>query len=147
MFKKLSDRLKALIQATDLVANVYDFEASDLSGTPIATITPSGNESSYDTTIHNRRRYGFMVRLFVERGSGNANEKNAEDAMKELCDKMLNVFDANHQLPDLVSQDGYTFLFMHATPSRWGYAGRENNYRVAEINLIVDFQVDVETVS
>lgn len=147
MFKKISDRIKALIEATNLVANVYDYEASDLSGTPIATITPSGNESSYDTTIHNRRRYGFMVRLFVERGSGNNAEKQAEDAMKELCDKMLNVFDANHQLPDLVSQDGYTFLFMRATPSRWGYAGRENNYRVAEINLIIEFHVDVETIS
>ena len=146
MFKKLSDRLKALMEATTLFANVYDFEASDLAGTPVCTITPSGNVSNYDTTTENRRRYAFMVRLYVERKSGNDNEKESEEAMKELCDAVVDTLDANHQLPGLVSQTGYTFLFMRASPSRWGYAGRENNYRVAEIEMLIDFHIDVNEV-
>lgn len=146
MFKKISDKLKELMEATTLFSNVYDFEASDLSGTPTCTITPSGNVSNYDTTTENRRRYAFVVRLYAERKSGNDNERESEEAMKELCDAVINTLDANHQLPGLVSQTGYTFLFMRASPSRWGYAGRENNYRVAEIEMLVDFHIDVNEV-
>lgn len=146
MFKKISDKLKSLLEETNLLQNIYDYEASDISGTPCATITPSGNQSNYDTTTENRRRYAFMVRLYVSRPTGNNAEKQSEEALKELCDAVLNKFDAAHQLPNLVDQDGYTFLFMRATPSRWGYVGREDNFRVAEIELIVEFHVDVNVI-
>ena len=63
MWDKLTEKLKSILEANNLIQNVYSFEASDISGTPVATITPSANESDYTTTTENTRVYAYMLRL------------------------------------------------------------------------------------
>lgn len=145
MFGKVITKLQVLLEATGLFQVVYPYEREDPTGTPFATITPSTNESGYETTSDNRRVYAFLVRLFVER-KGQSNADACETTTRALVDSVLNTFDANHQLHGLETQAGYTFLFMEAAPSKWGYVGRENEYRVAEIDVRVHFSVDVNLI-
>lgn len=147
MLEKLSTYFKTLLKANTLVQEVFDYEASNITGSPSVTITPSGNANDYHSTTENHRRYAFMIRLYVRRGSTEQNEETTERAIRELVDTVLDDLDKNHQLLGLQTQTGYTFLFMRAAPSQWGYAGRELEMRVAEIALTVDFHVDVTAIS
>lgn len=147
MWDKTSKALKDILDANSLLDNVYNYEASQLDGSPVATLTPSANENDYVTTVENRRVYAFLVRLYVRRDSGKDNEYNTEAAMRELVDDVLDDFDKNHRLSAIESKTGYTYLFMEAAPSTWGYVGRDNEYRVAEINLRIHFDVDVTAIA
>lgn len=146
MFDKISTALKTLLSQNTDIQSVYDFEVSNLEGFPALTIVPSANASSYNSTTENRRAYGFVIRLYVERLSGTNNERTCENTMRGLVDSLLDALDSNYNL-DIATETGYTFLFMRAAPSRWGYAGRENNLRVAEINVELEFDVDVNLIS
>ena len=147
MWDLLSVAIKTILEANDLISNTYTYEASDISGTPIATLTPSANESDYATTVENTRVYAFMLRLYVDRKSGEDNEAVAEEAMRELVDSVLDDLDKNHRLNALGTKAGHTFLFLEAAPSLWGYAGRENEYRVAEIIVRSHVCIDVNVIS
>lgn len=147
MLENLSAKFKSIMEANTLIQEVFDYEASNISGSPCVTITPSGNANDYHSTTENHRRYAFVIRIYIRRGSTADNEKTTEKAMRELVDTVLDDLDKNHQLLGLDTQTGYTYLFMRAAPSQWGYAGRELEMRVAEINLTVDFHVDVTAIS
>lgn len=147
MFDKISKKLISILIANAKIQSVYNFEASNFEGSPCATLVPSSNESEYHSTTENERVYGFTLRLYGIRKSGNSEELSAEAAMRELVDTVINNLDSNHRLPGLETQAGYTYLWMEAAPSRWGYAGAENNYRVAEISVAVHFSVDVTVVT
>ncbi len=147
MFDKLSTALIEKLQSLTKIQSFYNYEASNIEGTPALTLIPSGNESDYSSTTENIRVYGFVLRLYVDRKSGNTEEQTTEKAMRDLVDDVLNRLDANHQLNNIPQTTGYTFLFMEAAPSRWGYAGRETIQRVAEINIRIHFHVDVTLIS
>lgn len=145
MIQKLVTKLKAILDANTLLQVVYPYEREDSSGTPFASITPSGNENAYQTTTENERVYAFLIRLFVER-KGQTTVEDCETTMRELVDSVLNDLDSNHRMSGLQTQTGYTFLFLDAAPSAWGYVGRENEYRVAEITVRIHFSVDINLV-
>lgn len=148
MFDKLSTFFVDLLNANDLIQSVTDYETSDVEGTPSATVVPSANANVYNSTTENRRTYAFMIRLYYLRGSNRDSERDTEAAMRELVDTVLDDLDKNYNMDALdKTQTGYTFLFMHAAPSQWGYAGKENNYRIAEINIVAEFDIDVTLIS
>lgn len=145
MFRILSQKLKSLLDGISLFQTTYNHEKEDPTGTPFASITPSANENDYQTTTQNHRTYGFLVRLYVQR-KGETTVEDAEAAMRDLVDATLDELDSNWNLPNLTTKTGYTFLFMEAAPSRWGYVGAENEYRVAEINVRIHFSVDINLI-
>lgn len=147
MWEKLVQKFKDILEDNTLLTNVYDFEPSDLEGTPIATIVPSGNDSDYATTTENERIYAFTIRLYAKRLSGEENERNSELAMRELVDSVLDDLDKNHRLTGLSLNTGYCYLYLEATPSSWIYIIGENGYRIAELSLRVHFDVDVTLIS
>lgn len=147
MFDKISTALFNLIKSNAKVQSAYEFEASNLEGFPALTLTPSGNENDYSTTTENRRVYSFVVRLYVQRGSTGTDESQSENTMRELVDTVLDTIDKNHSAISIDSQTGYTFLFMQATPSQWGYAGRENEMRVAEVKISLQFDIDTTLIT
>jgi len=131
--------------ANTLLQNVYVFETIEAEGEPFASITPSANESEYDTTTENTRVYAFTIRLFKERG-GETDQEDAEAAMRELVDSVLDDMDKNWDLSGLPTPAGYTYLFMEAAPAAWGYVEREVGLRLAEINLRVHFHIDTNNI-
>ena len=145
MFENIISKIKSILVANTLIQNVYDFEKADSIGTPFATVTPSANESDYHSTTENARTYAFNIRLFVER-TGKTTPETADTAMRALCDSVLDDLDKNYTLTGTTTKTGYTLLFMRATPSQWGYAGREMEYRVAEIKVQVVVIVDVNAI-
>lgn len=147
MFDQTSTALLNILEANSLIGNAYNFEAAEFDGDPSVTLTPSANENAYDTTTENRRVYAFNLRIYKVRATGEDAESKTEAAMRELVDSVLDDLDKNHRLPALEQKTGYTYLLMSAAPSQWGYAGRENMYRVAEIIVRVHFDVDVNLIS
>lgn len=147
MFDKISTALIEKLQGLTKIQSFYNYEASNLEGYPALTLTPSGNESEYSSTTENNRTYAFVVRLYVDRPAGNTSENTTETTLRQLVDDVLNRLDFNHQLDNISLDTGYTFLFMEAAPSRWGYAGRETIQRVAEINIRIHFHVDTTLIS
>lgn len=147
----LISKLKDLLVNSNKFVNVYTYEPGNLEGSPVATITPSGNEGDYQTTTENRRVYGFVARIYIQRGSGDSGTDKAEEAMRDLFDTILDTFDKNHQLSSLNRSTevstGYTFLFLEAAPGVWGYVGRDQEYRVAEINIKVHTYIDTNLIN
>lgn len=93
---------------------------------PIVTVVASNNESDYASTTENRRTYGFMVRVYLERA--NRGEQKAEDDLAEIIDALIDAFDQDITL-------GGEALMVEATPSSWGYVSGVKEYRVAEIAI------------
>jgi hypothetical protein len=149
MNSKTKTKLQTLLETCNLLQVVYPYEREDATGTPFATITRSAKENDYQTTSENHRVYSYLIRLFVERkgkAGGVSNPNDCEAAMDALEDAVIDILDKNHRLSGLVMNTGYTYLFMEAVPSVWGYVGRENEYRVAELTIRVHFSVDVNLI-
>lgn len=145
MFDKISKALMALFESNVGIETRYPYEATEIKGFPALTLTPSANENEYSTTTENRRVYAFVLRLYVERSS--SEPEVAEQTMRQLVDSVLDTIDRNYTLSGLQTQTGYTFLLMNAAPSVWGYAGRENDMRVAEIKIQLHFDIDTTQIT
>ena len=144
MWAELKAKLKSILEANDLIQEVFDWEVGEFTGDPACTLTPSANESDYETTTENRRVYAFMIRLFVDRGS--RKDQDAEQVMIGLVDSVIDDFDKDYTLSGITQPTGYTMLFVEALPASWGYVGRENAYRVAEITVRCHIDVDVNLI-
>lgn len=148
MFNKISTALFNLLKPLSKIQSFYNYEASNIDGTPALTLTPSANDSEYSTTTENKRVYAFVIRLYTVRGSGSDAESTCENTMRDMVDSVLDALDKNYYAlgSSIASQTGYTFLSMSAAPSQWGYSGRENEMRVAEIKVKLNFYVDVTAI-
>lgn len=140
------------MNANTMLQEVYDHEATEFGGDPVASIIPSSNESDYRTTSENRRSYAFSVRLWVKRGDPRSDAK-VDQIMRELCDSVLDDFDRYYTFgtgspgATLVQPTGYTIIRLHALPSTWGYVEREALYRIADVTVRVEVDVDVTQIS
>ena len=112
MFDKISTALLSLFSANTRIQSKYNFEASNLEGFPALTLTPSGDDNNYSTTTENRRVYAFMVRLYVERGSGLDAERTCEATMRDLVDTILDTVDKNHSAIS-ISTPGFLVRFVN----------------------------------
>lgn len=152
MWQNLKSKIKAILAANTLLQEVYDYEVEEFGGDPAATIVASENESDYRTTIHNRRIYSFKINLWVKRGEQRGDQE-VEAVMTDLVDSVLDDFDKYYTLGSgspgaaLVLPTGYTMVRVEAMPSRWAYAQRETFYRVAELIIRCEVDVDVTLIS
>lgn len=145
MFKTLKDKIVSILQANTLLQEVWNYEVEKFSGDPACTVTPSANEGEYETTEENVRIYAFNIRLFVNRTL--RTKKKADEVLVELVDSIIDDFDKNYTLTGITPPTGYTFINTFVLPSRWGYAGREDEYRVAELILKCRVSVDLTAIS
>lgn len=146
MWEEMNKQLRDILIDNSLIEEVYTFETDNYKGEPFATLTPSANEAHFDTTTENRRIYAFIIRLFKERG-GASTPADAEAAMRELVDSVLDDLDKNWNLTGVDVPTGYDFLFIEAAPSAWGYVPRETELREAEIIVRCHFEVNTQLIS
>ena len=146
MFEELKYQLKVILQANNLIQEVYDWEVEQMRGYPVAIVVPSANDSDYRTTTENMRVYAFSVILLYDRGQVKK-AQDAEKAMTQLVDSVLDDFDKNWNLSGVNNPTGMTFLFLEAVPSSWGYMERESSLRIAQINLRCHVNVDVNLIN
>lgn len=146
MWTILLDKLASLLEANVLIKETHKWEVEEFKGDPACTITPSDNESEYNTTEENVRIYAFNVRLYVNRTivpAGKDPKSDADRKLRNLVDSVLDDFDKDYILTGIVNPTGYTFINLFALPSVWGYAGREDNFRVSEIIIRCRVSVDL----
>jgi len=150
MWQTLIDKLVSILEANTLIGEVFSFEVEEFKNDPTCTVTPSENSSDYNTTEENVRIYAFNVRLFVNRTvlvSGKDTKYEADRKMRNLVDSVMDDFDKQYYLSGIVNPTGYTFINLFATPSMWGYAGRESEFRFCEIKLQCRVSVDLNAIS
>lgn len=145
MFETLISKIVDILEANTLVQEVFNYEVEKFEGDPAVTVTPSANESDYNTTEENVRIYAFTVRVFVDRTVRAKVE--ADRIMRSIVSSILDDFDKDYTLSGMTSPTGYTFINVFAVPSTWGYINRESEYRVAEINLRCRVSVDIGAIS
>lgn len=152
MWENLKNKITAFLTANSLIQQVYSYEAEEFSGEPAATIVASANEADYRTSNYNRRSYAFKVQIWVKRGEPRTPDE-AEYVTQEVVDSVMDDFDKYYTLgvgspgAALVLPSGYTVVRVQALPVQWGYAQRETLYRVAEILVRVEVDVDVNLIS
>jgi len=147
MWENLIAKIKSILVANDEIQEVYDYEEIKFEGQPSAVVVPSDNSGDYSSNIDNERVYGIKVYLFVARGENYYKDKKCDEVMRNLVDTVMDDFDKAWQLTGLELNTGYSMLFMEAVPSSWGYADREMAYRMAEIDLKIHLNVDVNQIS
>lgn len=148
MFGTLLEKIVSLVTATDNFQEVYNYEIQKFNGDPVAVVVPSGNEGDYSTTNLNERIYSFSIKVFVSRTArGTSSETEADRILRGLVDSLIDTFDKNYYFQDLTVPTGYCMINVFAVPSQWGYAGAEDEYRVAEIIIRCRVNVDVTLIS
>lgn len=147
MIIQLTKKLKSVLESVGKFENVYMFEPSNFSGSPVATLVPASNENVYSTTTENERIYAFEVRMYINRGTNDTQNALADEAMRDLYDETLDELDKNYLLPGLETKPGYTFINMQAVPGSWGYAGLAQESRFAVINISCRVYVDVTVIT
>jgi len=150
MWSVLLEKLVSILDANVLIQETFNYEVEEFKGDPSCVVVPSNNESDYNTMEENIRIYAFSVRLYVNRTIKPAGEDPKADSdriLRNLVDSVLDDFDSDYTLTGMTVPTGYTFINLFALPSLWGYAGREDEYRVAEINIRCRASVDVNAIS
>lgn len=140
MITILINKITDILKANDLIQEVYAYEVEEFKGDPVAVVVPSGNESDYSTLSSNKRIYSFSVKLYLTRTS--RPKEQADAALRDLVSSVLDAFDRDYTFAGLVTPQGYTMINVAALPSAWGYSGREDEFRVAEI--VIKCRVDVD---
>lgn len=147
MFNTLIDKIVEILEANTLIQEVWNYEVEKFVGDPAVTVTPSANESDYDTTEENVRVYAFTLRVFVNRTADIREKGEADEVMRGAVSSILDDFDKNYTLTGISPPTGYTFINVFAVPSVWGYVNRESEYRVCEILLKCRVSVDLNQIS
>jgi len=148
MFTTLIDKITTILKSNSLIQEVFNYEVEQIQGDPCAIVAPSQNEGDYKTTNQNERVYSFSVKLFVNRQVRSSDPaKNADRILRGLVDSVLDDFDSDYIFEGLVVPTGYTMINVFAMPSVWGYSGREDEYRVAEIIIRCRVYVDVTLIN
>jgi len=147
MWENIIAKIKSILDANTLVQETYDYEEIKFEGQPCAVVVPSDNNSDYSSNVDNERVYGVKVYLFVARGENYYKDSVCESVTRELVDSVLDDFDKNWQLSGIELTTGYSMLYMEAAPSIWGYSNREMAYRMAQIDLRIHLNVDVNNIT
>lgn len=145
MFTTLLNKILDTLNDMGSFQETYGYEIEQFNGDPVAVVVPSSNESDYNTTQENVRIYAFKLRIFVNRDIKVRDKTTADRILRDLVSSTLDTFDKNYTFTGLVVPTGYTFINVFALPSLWGYAGREDEYRVAEINIQCRVSVDLNS--
>jgi hypothetical protein len=147
--RTLSDQIKSKLNGISDIQVVYDYPWLDFDGYPAATITPSGMDSDYETTVENLRKYVFVVRLFVSLNEivGDSYKKKVEDGFRlaeELVDTVIDTIDKDETLSGISLPSGYTMIGLTPIPSVINYFVEEKMV-VAEVKI--EAKVSFDTTS
>jgi len=145
MFSIILNKIVSILEANTLIRETFSYEVELFKGTPSAVVIPSSNESDYNTTQENIRVYAYSIKLFVNRDK--ISKTKADKMLRDLVDSVIDDFDKDYTFTGIENPRGYTFINTFATPSLWGYSGREDEFRVCEINIRCRVSVDLNAIS
>lgn len=120
----LSVNSETVFDTTGVFTSEPDF--SSALPDPFVIVVASDNESDYANTTENRRMYGFVLRVHMERKE--RGHDTAETDLTEIVDAILDAFDQDITLTG-------SALMVQAAPSQWLYSLGLREDRVAEIKI------------
>lgn len=141
-YTELKDAIKEKLDEIDKIQEVSDTPKLKFAGYPAVTITPSEDESDYETDSENMRIYVFNVGVFYEVQGTDIN--TAVDSLYDLVDDILDAFDQDQQLAgtsiDLPAR--YTMIAVEPTSGAWGEIP-DTKLITKLINLRIKISVDI----
>lgn len=109
------------------VANIFDYEPTDLGGYPSVTITSQEILGKFLDNSRNERTFRFSIRVFIDRNAQNFGSLNAETILRTVSDEMILKIDADPTL-------GGNCTYTKVAGIKYGYVNRQsNNIRMAEV--------------
>lgn len=142
----LRPQLGTLVSGISGIQQVSNSPRLNFTGYPAATVTPSDQESDYQTTTENVRTYAFIIRIFYE--TKNTGIADALNALEDIVDSVLDAFDqedlksASARVVGINLPSGYTFLNIWATPSVWGEIP-DQELIMAELKVRIRLSIDI----
>lgn len=147
-FSSVSGRIKyqiiKKIEAGSSAAKVYGFDKLPVSQFPAVFVKVSGVDGEFWTNAENMRVYSYRVLILLQIGQTptdvtNDRMQNAEDAVAQVVDEILNVIDSDYELDDYG-----LVLFIDAVDSTYGEYSYEGGYaKGAELTIRVHSQYTV----
>ncbi len=122
--QKIIDVLTA--QATTVQA-VYRSDASQFSGYPAVTVSPSGDEADYGDQAKDKNIVTFILRIYQE--IPQSGQDAAEIKLEGAVEQIISIFRVRNVLSGAAD-------WVDPAPSIWGYQERETGpVRVVEVRL------------
>lgn len=136
----IKDFIKTKLDAISKLQEVSDDPTQKFNGFPAATITPSNQESDYETSDENMRVYAFEVRAFQDIQEGGLSA--ALDALYDLSDDVLDAFDQDETFSGISLPTGYTMIAVRPANAGWEQDD-DSNLLVLNIKLNVVVSVSI----
>lgn len=136
----LKNKIKEKLQGISKIQEVYDEPRLEFSGYPAAIITPSEDESDYETTTENLRVYVFNIDLFYEIPSSGIS--SALDALYDLADDVMDAFDQDQTLSGISLPSRYTMVGIEPSSGAWSQVP-DKKLLTKTVKLRIKISVDI----
>lgn len=118
-FVSFRDAITTKLNTVSKLQEVYNRPKTDFTGFPVAIVVPADNTALYDTVTQNERAYGFSI--FCIYDLKNETVENSYDAMYDLIDDIINLFDEDPLLTGTLSLPAkYCIITVEPAPAEWG---------------------------
>ncbi len=143
--ENLNNNIKEVLRSIDVLdANViYDYPTFNSYGSPFVFFVPSSADSEFSTQSSNQRTYGFTIALVSTIDENSIDVSYTE--LRSLEDKVLDTFDADYTLGEVVMPANYHLIDTFAAPSSWIRVDKADRgqFLVAEVELRILVEKDI----
>lgn len=140
-FESIREKLKTKLRTISSIQQVEDFPNDQWGGYPAALITSARNESTFQTTIENKRTYVFAV--FILQELETAGEQKARRIIEGVTDDVIEALDKDQLLTGISLPTNETMIIAFPTLSNI-YTSDDSKYVVGELEIRVNIQFNTE---
>lgn len=116
-FDTIRDQIVSKLQGISTIQEVNTEPTLDFGGFPSCVVYPSDQESDYQNTVQNERRYNFIIGVFYEVDQTGVG--TALTALYDLSDQILDSFDQDPTLTGISLPSGKQVIDITPVPSEW----------------------------
>ena len=138
----LKNKIDTQLRTISKLQEVSDSPKLQFSGYPSAVIIPSEDSSDYETNQENLRIYAFNINLFYEIQNVDIGIGNAVDALYDLADDIMDLFDKDQTLTGISLPTGYTMIAVMPASGAWGEVP-DTKLITKTISLKIKISVDI----
>jgi len=132
----IKDYIESKLNGIAKIQAVYDYPKLDFSEYPSAVIIPTTQTSIYQTMNDNERKYNFDVMIFYD--VQNSGIETAIDAIDDLVDDVLDLFDTDEFLTGISLPAGYTMIAVEPTT---GEFVQNDDKKIIGVTILVAVRV------
>ena len=135
----IKDYIETKLNTITKIETVYDYPRLDFEEYPAATIIPTTQTSVYQTMSDNERMYNFDVSIFYDVQMSGI--ETAIDAIDDLVDDVLDLFDTDEFLTGISLPVGYEMIAVEPTA---GEFVQTDDKKIVGVTILVAVRVVID---